>query len=507
MRFNQKSRDRRAVTNYEGAKAWKMSPELELYAAVVASSLSDDFYEKKDDRLQRIRKLIPNADSSFVAKLAVCAREKMCLRTLPLVLAVELAKVHNGDNLVSKTVSRVIQRADEITELLAFYQMANARKGQKRLNKLSKQVQKGLAEAFNRFNEHQFAKYNRKADIKLRDALFLVHPKAVSEEKQQLFDKIANDSLSTPYTWEVEMSKAGQGAFSNEKNRQEAKRETWEELIRSGRMGYMALLRNLRNFLEIGISDASLKLVADTLADPKQVARSKQLPFRFLAAYREIKKIASTEAPFILEALESAILASANNLKGFGSETKVLIAADMSGSMQSAISARSTIHKYEVGLVLAMILQSQCEKVITGLFGERWKIVNMPRKQILANSDCLAKRIGEVGHSTNGYLVIQDLIDRKLVMDKVMLFTDMQLWDSKAWGAPIAISELWKRYKQIAPHAKIYLFDLAGYGQAPLDVRNGDTFLIAGWSDKIFEVMEAIDRGEDTLAEIRKIDL
>lgn len=507
MRFNMKLGDRRVVKNHEGAKAWKMTPELELYAAVVASTLDTTFYEKNDHRLQRIRDLIKNADSKFVAKLAVYAREKMYLRTLPLVLAVELAKVHNGDNLVSRTVSRVIQRADEITELLAYYQFANTRKGLKRLNKLSKQVQKGLAEAFNRFDEYQFAKYNRKAEIRLRDALFLVHPKAVSEEKQTLFDKIASNSLTTPYTWEVEMSKVGQGAFQNEKNLQEAKREKWEEMIQSGRMGYMAMLRNLRNFLENEVSNASLDLVASILADPKRVARSKQLPFRFLAAYREIKGVASGGTSLILEALEDAIAASAQNLKGFDRETSVLIAVDMSGSMQSPISAKSSIHKFEVGLILAMILQSRCRNVISGLFGDRWKIVNMPRKQILANANSLGQRIGEVGHSTNGYLVLQDLIDRKKVVDKIMIFTDLQLWDSKAWGTQVAISDLWKTYKQIAPNAKIYLFDLAGYGQTPLDVRNGDTYLIAGWSDKVFDVMEAIEQGSDAVAEIKKIEL
>jgi len=93
-----------------------------------------------------------------VAQLAVYAREQMHLRTVPLVLAVELAKLHNGDNLVSWLVARVVQRADEITELLAYYQLANERKGTKKLGLLSKQMQKGLALAFNRFDEYQFAK-------------------------------------------------------------------------------------------------------------------------------------------------------------------------------------------------------------------------------------------------------------------------------------------------------------------------------------------------------------
>ncbi len=51
-------------------------------------------------------------------------------------------------------------------------------------------------------------------------------------------------------------------------------------------MGYMALLRNLRNFDEAGVSDAVAGRVAERLADPAQVAKSRQLPMRFLSAYR-----------------------------------------------------------------------------------------------------------------------------------------------------------------------------------------------------------------------------
>ena len=57
------------------------------------------------------------------------------------------------------------------------------------------------------------------------------------------------------------------------------------------------------------------------------------------------------------------------------------------------------------------------------------------------------------------------------------------------------------------PEAKLYLFDLAGYGQMPLSLAEKDVYLIAGWSDRIFEVLSAIDNGEDALSVINKIDV
>ena len=93
MKFNLKMGSKAKQTvNYEGEKACVLTPQLELYAAVATAALGDQFYEKATDKLQRLRELIANNDAEFVAKLAVYAREQMYLRSVPLVLTVELAK-------------------------------------------------------------------------------------------------------------------------------------------------------------------------------------------------------------------------------------------------------------------------------------------------------------------------------------------------------------------------------------------------------------------------------
>ena len=177
--------------------------------AVVRWCLNDSFYEKDQARLTRLQKLIIAYNPVFVGKLAVYARTKMYMRSVPLVLVTELANLHSGDNLVARVTDGVIGRADEITELLACYELLNERTSTKKLNRLSKQLQKGLSTAFNRFDEYQFGKYNRDGAIKLRDALFLVHPKAKDELQQVLFNKIVNGDLQIPYTWETELSALG----------------------------------------------------------------------------------------------------------------------------------------------------------------------------------------------------------------------------------------------------------------------------------------------------------
>ncbi|WP_080778111.1 TROVE domain-containing protein [Chryseobacterium phocaeense] len=505
MKFNFLKKEKNTVMNYEGAKAFTMSPAEELYSAVVTTGLSDTSYEKGNDRLQRIQSLIKKNDPEFVAKLAVYARKDMYLRSIPLVLTAELAKQASGTDLVSRTVDGVVQRADEITELLAYYQSANQRTETKKLNKLSKQIQKGLAKSFNKFDEYQFAKYNRKAEVTLKDALFLVHPKAKDENQQAVFNKIVGDALETPYTWEVELSVLGQTKFATDAEKKLAFKNKWEELILSNKLGYMATLRNLRNILEAGVSSDAIYKVCSYLSSEKAVLNSKQLPFRFLAAYRELAAMNSPYLSSVLEALEDAVTVSAKNIKGFGFETSVVIAADVSGSMQKAVSPKSKILLYDIGLLMSMILQSQCKNVITGMFGDSWKRVPMPKNGILRNVNEFYKREGEVGYSTNGYLVIEDLISKREKTDKIMIFTDTQLWNSN--GTRNTIEDSWKRYKSIAREAKLYIFDLAGYGRQPLDIRQNDVYLIAGWSDKVFDVLNALENKKSAVQMIKKVVL
>ena len=507
MNWNSKLKEQMTVTNHEGAKAYVMTPELELYTAVVTASLSDLNYEKQDERVNRIAALVRKVSPEFVARLAVYARSEMHLRSIPLLLLVELAKVHNGDDLVARAVEKTVLRADEIMELLMCYQWRNpSADPRKKLGKLSRQIQYGLQRAFNHFDEYQFAKYDRdNLEVKLRDALFLVHPKAKDEKQQALFDKIVNRQLETPYTWETELSALGQQQFASDEEKTVAFRHKWEELILSGKLGYMALMRNLRNMLQAEVPYSGMQLVSDRLSDAVQVARSKQLPFRYLSAYREIEKVNSTCTPALMSALEAAVRHSAANIEGFDENTRVLIASDVSGSMWMKVSPTSSVRLFDIGLLLSMLLKSRCKQVIAGIFGSDWSVVNMPSDNILMATRQLERLEGTVGYSTNGYKVIDWLIEQKQVMDKVMMFTDMQMWDST--GNDYSFEKKWRRYKQLAPHAKLYLFDLAGYGQMPLRLIEPDVYLVAGWSDRVFDVLSAIDKGENALDVINKMEV
>ncbi|MBR4440163.1 MAG: TROVE domain-containing protein, partial [Bacteroidales bacterium] len=141
----------------------------------------------------------------------------------------------------------------------------------------------------------------------------------------------------------------------------------------------------------------------------------------------------------------------------------------------------------------------------SGIFGDRWKVVNMPGDNILQSATELRKLNSRVGFSTNGFKVIDYLVENKIIIDKVMFFTDCQLWNST--GGNTSIERSWNRYRQIAPNAKLYFFDLVGYGQSPLKITDSGVYLIGGWSDKVFDVLSALDKGEGAVERIMKVEV
>lgn len=204
----------------------------------------------------------------------------------------------------------------------------------------------------------------------------------------------------------------------------------------------------------------------------------------------------------MVDALELALIASAENISGFDANSSVLIACDTSGSMMWW-NTKSKIKLYHVGLVLAMLLNYRCKNAITGIFGDEWMEVSLPKKSILRNIAKLDELEGRVGYSTNGYKVLDWLFEEKREVEKVMMFTDCQMWNSCNDGENLAKS--WHRYKQFNPSAKLYLFDLSGYGSTPISIAERDVYLLSGWSDKVFDVLTAIENGKTALAKINEI--
>src|SRR5271157_5898497 len=276
---------RKKVYTAEGARAVYVGKAAQLQRLLNACLLwEDNFYSNGQDVATLMRALVREVPAEKCAELAIKAREEQKLRHAPLLIVYEMtlsSKAHK--ELVGETLARVIQRPDEITEFVAIYYKLGGGK-----RPLAKQVKKGLAAAFNKFSEYQLAKYNRDKDIKLRDVMFLVHGKPKDKETGLMFAKLVNKDrlpkatkfakfnvantyralnkdfkgLETPDTWEVALSSGAD------------KKATWERLVQEDKLGGLAVIRNLRNMQEAGVSDAVIKKALG------QMNAERVLPFR-----------------------------------------------------------------------------------------------------------------------------------------------------------------------------------------------------------------------------------
>jgi len=325
-RVNQAA-NRPTIHTHEGAPAKRIDAEAQLRRTLMACLLWErSFYEDGKGVADRLREGVAAVPLEAAGRLAIEAREQMHLRHAPLLVVREMAR-HKGA-VIGDTLARVIQRADELSEFLALY-------WQDGKVPLSAQVKRGLAEAFPKFDEYQLAKYDRATDVRLRDVLFLTHPKPKDLEQAALWKRLANNELETPDTWEVALSGGGD------------KRGQWTRLLAEKRLGGLALLRNLRNMREAGVDDALIRQ-GITEGNYRRV-----LPFRFIAAARH----APDFEPELEEAMLGA-LADAPKLPG-----KTALVVDHSGSMVAKLSARSDMTRFEAACGLAILLREVAEQV------------------------------------------------------------------------------------------------------------------------------------------------
>jgi hypothetical protein len=173
---------------------------------------------------------------------------------------------------------------------------------------------------------------------------------------------------------------------------------------------------------------------------------------------------------------------------------------DVSNSMRRPVCGDERIQRFDIGPLLAYSWKARGEKVVAGVLGNTWRTIELPpppapHLPILAATDQFRRHEGEAGFAINAWLVIRDLVRKKQVVDKILIFTDCQLWNNRTFNQDgvADICHVWRQYRrQIAPESTLYLFDLAGYGISPLRMPEEGVYLLAGWNERFFDVLNIL---------------
>jgi 60 kDa SS-A/Ro ribonucleoprotein len=424
---------------HEGAVAQRVSAKAELRRSVLTCLLWEDtFYEKRNGIAKRIAELARESKADDVAALAREAREAMQLRHVPLFLTRELARRKGSGPLVADTLEAVIQRADELGEFVALY-------WKEKKQPLSAGVKRGLARAFPKFDAYQLAKYDRDAEVKLRDVLFLCHAKPRNAEQAEVWKRLAEGKLEAPDTWEVSLSA------------RKDKKETFERLLSEGKLGGVALLRNLRLMTAAGVAP---KLIRERLS--KGAARA--LPFRFVTAARYAVKLE--------DAIEEAMLKGISGLETLPGATGLVV--DVSGSMNYKLSDVGETLRMDAAAGLAILLREKCDGLVIATFSE--KCVELPARRGFALRDAILKSQEHSGTYLKRALTELHESAEWRGLDRLIVITDEQSHDGilPAWTS------------------KAYVVNVAPY-QYGVSYGNGWTH-IDGWSERVVDYIAAVEK-------------
>jgi hypothetical protein len=467
--------------NLAGGQAYKQSDELALVSLLLTSFVSDQFYRNAQTTLDELRKLSSKVkDKEFVAKAAIYARDKFGMRSITHALAGELTSQLNGAEWGKDFYNKVVVRVDDMTEILSYYL---AYKTSKENPKFPNSLKKGFAKAFDKFDGYQLAKYKgENKEVKLVDVVNIVHPVPTHRNAEAL-NLLVNGNLKSTETWESKLSKVGQIA-DNEDDLSKLKSEAWSELISTRKIGYFALLRNLRNI--INQSPSSVKDACEMLVDENMIKSSRVLPFRFATAYEEINKIGSSkEVRDVLVAINEALEVSVQNVPKFDGET--LLVMDVSGSMSGRPSEIASLF----GAIVAKA--NSCD-VMTFSTNADYKSYN-PMDSVMT----IRNSFRYSGGGTNFKAIFQKANKK---YDRIIILSDMQGWE----GYTTPASEF-KSYKnKFGANPYVYSWDLDGYSTLQFPEQN--VFALAGFSDKVFDIMKMMEMDKQALYnEIKAIKL
>lgn len=486
------------TSTFEGAAAYQRDPKSELFLLAVTNMVSEPtFYESGSERDLRFIGLVhevTKSDPQWMLEFIPWLRRGALMRSASVQAAAEYVKAGgpNGRQVIAST----LWRADEPAELVAYW---FSRYGKN----LPQPVKRGVADAARHlYTEKAALKYDGKGNKwRMADVIQLTHVKPTTPTQERLFKYL----LDRRYGAVTTIEGLSDLAFIQNRSRLEAvpddkrramlgelsRGETWEWLsgwVPGGmdaaaweavipHMGYMALLRNLRNFDQAGIDKHVADDVFTRLVDPEQVANSRQFPYRFYSAHKAVGSL--RWAP----ALEQALELSTQNIPHLGGKTVVL--TDTSASMTQPVSARSTIAHYEIAALFAAAVARQCESVKLVSWADKSSVIPFNKgDSVLRTVEGVANKIGHDGHGT----MLMQALRHYSGEDRVVIFSDMQVMDGIGWRRePVNLRSV------VPTHIPVYVFNTGGYAPTPVKTGAGNIYELGGFTDSVFRMIPLVE--------------
>lgn len=512
-RYNTNKPTANVITNFQGGQGIKLDPKMELIS-ILSTGMDNSYFEKlgdKENRFAEVIKEVAKKDVEFLAKALIYARSVMGQRSVTHFGAVQLAKYLSGHKVARKFFSKrdrkkeiggIIYRLDDMLEIIACYQALNPNKP------LPNSMKNGFRLALESADAYELAKYQGNGkSVSLVDVVNLVHPKP-SKEMEETFKKLMNGELKQHNTVEDKNTTSGQNVAKKVKSGEitkeqaaielkEAKSENYRELINNKTIGYLALIRNLKNILTDATDSDLISSACALLANPEFIKRSLVFPYQIdLAMEYILTEVSSSHKgrQEVMIALNKAYELSIPNMSEMGLYGRTAVVIDTSGSMTSKIrlNGKNGYHSaLEKGALIAATFakglnadvyqfSDSCSKVNVNTLDT----VNTIKNQIISQ---------KIGGGTSFNVIFAELM-KGGKYDRVFVVSDMQGADSIMsknsgyYGLTNKYSDYVNQYGQ--PY--IYAIDMCGYGTTMFK-NNNKVFQLFGYSAEMFELAKRME--------------
>lgn len=473
-KFNAKTSRTPNAISYEGGSVYEKSPVEEWMNFLFSSYIEDRFYENSSKQLERFHKLTKEMlncyGAEFVAKAAMFARNELGMRSA----AQYVASLMNGEIFADKRIffRNFCHRPDDVSEIFSVLDDLG--------DKRSHALVRGCGDYLSSLSSYTLGKYKlTNHAYNMYDLINITHVHS------DVIDAYKAGTLETPDTWET--------AISGAQDKTERDYE-WIRLVEDRRLGYLALIRNLRNILntDTGIDDAwVVKCLCPQLEDTQAIRKSMVYPYQIYSAYKNM----GIRNPYVVASLDFAFKAAINNMPVLSGNTAIIL--DVSGSMCSPISAKSNITICEAGAVYAACVALKAEHCQIIKFATYAQEFKFNRVNLVFNEIAKMTKEDGCGWGTN-LAPAYHLLDKHY--DRIMLISDMQIMDNPAsrfgWESERDAMSAYKDYCREYGITKLYSFDLGNYHTQTDNPNNPNIYLCTSLSEKTLKFINLLENGK-----------
>ena len=496
--------------NREGAPAYALDPRAKLAQLAMTGTLSPTFYASGAAQLADVIEVAAKVEPAFIAKAAIYARRKGQMKDMPALLLAVLSGL--DARLFSLAFPRVVDNGKMLRTFVQIMRSGTA--GRKSLGSRPKR----MVEAWlNNATDRQILQAAVGQSPSLADVIKMVHPKPANAERRALYAYL----IGKPY--DVALVPDAVRAFETFKRDASAPvpdvpfqmltsldltPEHWGAIAKTA--GWQMLRMNLNTFDRqcVFAIPGMAEEIAGRLKDEAEIRKSRVLPYQLMMAYMA----ASNDVPGIVrEALQDAMEIAIANVPAIAGN--VVICPDVSGSMSSPATgyrkgATSAVRCIDVAaLVAAAMLRVNTSARVLPFEGRVVDVQVNPRDTVMTNA---AKLAAICGGGTDCSAPLAKLNAERAKIDLVVFISDNQSWMDARTADRTGLMTEWTKIKARNPHAKLVCVDIQPYGTTQAPERD-DVLNVGGFSDAVFEVIEAFASGKlgpaHWVGEIEKIAL